>query len=298
MAVATRHTSELQVTVAALSACGPVRDGNEDHAGLGRVGLPDSSEHGPVRAAEGASETYRLPTRPVVGGGHALVFAMADGLGGHGGGDVASQLAIEALLDSVAAAASEVRPPTLLRTAFDQANQAIMDGALAGLGARRMQSTMTALMLTSQELFVAHVGDCRAYRMRRGRVEALTRDHTAVEEMVRLHLIDASAAATHPGRHALTRSLGADISVHVDQRHEPLIALDAFLLCTDGVWPHLTTRDIAAALRADPGDACQELVQRSIERGGDDNASAMIVRVDHARPTEDRPRGWRRLYRR
>ena len=162
---------------ASLTETGPVRSQNEDFLGWGRVGAS---------------------------GGH--LFAVADGLGAYGGGDVASRLAVEALLADVCGErAAGGRTPRLLRAAYDRANAVVFDAALDGHGTAKMQTTMSALLLEPGEAHLAHVGDCRAYRLRGDDLDLLTSDHTQVMEMMRMRLITAEQAAEHPARYALTR---------------------------------------------------------------------------------------------
>lgn len=228
---------------------------------------------------------------------------LGDGLGGHGGGDVASAIAVEALLD---AAGSAGVPGTSgdpsgrgwaaaeLRAAFESANRSIFDAALDGRGARKMQTTLSALALSPGSAYLGHVGDSRIYRLRNGVLDLLTTDHTQAMEMLRLRLITPAQAAAHPARHALTRSLGADIAVRPDLRREALQAGDTFLICSDGLWGALGAAEIGLTLGASPARAAEQLVARAIERDGDDNASALVVRVQAAgQAPAAPPRRWR-----
>ena len=297
----------LVVVHSAMSTTGPLRDRNEDHLGWGRVGDTDSGivvgsltamrPVGLIGAAEGAVDVWG----PVSGtnaevAGSGMVFVVADGLGGHGGGDVASHLAIGQLLERFGdVKESGSGGASLLRAGFNAANQRVFDAAVAGEGARRMQTTLTALVILSGEAHIGHVGDSRIYRSRGDMLELLTTDHTQVMEMIRMRLIRADQAADHPARHALTRSLGADITVRTDVRMEPLADGDTFLVCSDGLWSKVDAGEIREALREDPKVACERLVVMAIARGGEDNATAVVVRVERAGMVSDRPRGWRRF---
>lgn len=243
-----------------------MRPRNEDSLGRGRSGAPAA--------------------------GH--VFAVADGLGAYGGGDVASRMAIEALLGHAAEATD--RAPRILRSGFDRANAAVFDATLSGEHPARMQTTMSALLLEPGEAHLAHVGDSRVYRMRDGDLELLTTDHTQVMEMLRLRMISPEQAVDHPGRYALTRSLGAELILRTDVRQDTLQDGDTFLLCSDGLWSKAGVEDLRRCLEGDLEAACRELVSLAIDRGSDDNASALAVRVLNAGESRAQKGRWRRLF--
>ncbi|MDP9326237.1 MAG: protein phosphatase 2C domain-containing protein [Candidatus Dormibacteraeota bacterium] len=256
-----------------------MRPQNEDALGWGRIGAPleDNLEDA----------------------GQGLVFAVADGLGAYGGGDVASQMAVKVLLDHARGhpPGADLRPAKLLRTAFESANRGIFDAALAGEGSGKMQTTMSALVLSPGEAHLGHVGDCRGYRLRGGDVEILTTDHTQVMEMLRMRIISPEQAAEHPARHALTRSLGNDLLTRTDVRKEVLQDGDTFILCSDGMWGKLEVAEIRDALSTDDLQAaCDQLAELAWDRGGEDNITGMMVRVLSAGQAPERPAGWRRFF--
>jgi len=281
-------TTSLAVECAGLTVIGHVREHNEDR--LGWVAIDGEPPY--VTPAE---ETGIAGT--TVSSVQGLVFAVADGLGGYGGGEIASGMAVDSCLDHTPRAlAGGGRVSGALRSAFNRANQAILDAAIAGQGGRKMQSTLSALVFTPGEAYLGHVGDSRVYRRRDGDLELLTSDHSQVMELLRLHIITPEEAIDHPARFALTRSVGGDITVRVDVRSERLEPDDAFLLCSDGLWSNVTSSEIAAALNESPADACRRLVDLALERGGDDNATAMAIRVREAGQRQETPQGWRRLF--
>jgi PPM family protein phosphatase len=297
----------LVVVHGAMSTTGPVRERNEDHLGWGRIGSPQSSvvvgsltdvvAERLMSDVEGAVDAWGpLGSAGDAADASGFVFVVADGLGGYGGGDVASRLAIGELLDRVTATSDGAfRGATLLRAGFNAANQRVFDAALSGQGTRRMQTTLTALVLVAGEAHIGHVGDSRIYRSRGDMLDLLTIDHTQVMEMLRMRLLNADQAADHPARHALTRSVGAEITVRTDVRVESLVDGDRFLLCSDGLWSKVDSSEIQEALRADVAAGCERLVRLAIDRGGEDNATAVTVRVERAGTAADRPRGWRRF---
>ena len=280
-------TTSLAVEYAGLSVSGHVRDHNEDRIGWAAL-------DGDTAFVMPAQE-YTL-AQAVATSEQGLVFAVADGLGGYGGGDVAAGLAVEACLEHAQRNGSGGGLSGTLRGAFNKANQAIFDAALGGRGGHKMQSTLSALAITPGEAHLAHVGDSRVYRRHHGELEVLTSDHSQVMELLRLHIITPEQAIDHPARYALTRSVGGDITVRVDIRTERLDSGDTFLLCSDGLWSNVTASEIVEALAHSPADACERLVKLALDRGGDDNATAMVIRVREAGQRPEAPQGWRRLF--
>lgn len=210
---------------------------------------------------------------PTSGRGEGPVLLMvADGMGGHVAGDVASRVAVEAATESEGTPTERV----------EAANRAILDEVqrrpeLAGMG-----TTLTLVELDTDGLArFAHVGDSRAYLLREGRLRQLTTDHTVVNEYVQAGKISAEEAATHPQRSMLTRALGLVPVVQVDAFEEPLRPGDRLLLCSDGVSSMIDDDDIAHALqRRVPEEAAWDLVERANRAGGLDNATALVVDVE------------------
>lgn len=277
---------QLIVELAASSETGPVRSSNEDHLGWGRLGRAPFCVAQP--AAASATDLREEADR-------GWLFAVADGLGSYGGGDVASRLAVTTLLER-AASDPGAAPSSLLRSGFEAANRVVFDAAMAGQGTRKMQTTTSALLVTPGEAHLGHVGDCRIYRLRDQLLELLTTDHSQAMEMLRLRLITPEQAADHPGRAALTRSVGGDITVRTDIRQLGLEPDDTFLLCSDGLWGKVGAAEIREALAGSPAAACRWLIERAVERGGEDNATAMIVRVREPGQRSERPQRWRRFF--
>src|ERR1035437_9537330 len=281
-------STALAVEYAGVTAIGHVRDHNEDR--LGWVALDGEPPYVTPPAEHTIGESKAQS-------GVGFVFAVADGLGGYGGGDIASGMAVEASLAQAAQSrAGGGRVAGTLRDAFNRANHEILDAAITGRGGRKMQSTLSALVITPGEAHLGHVGDSRVYRRHDGDVEQLTTDHSQVMELLRLHIITPEQAIDHPARYALTRSVGGDITVRVDIRTERLESGDSFLLCSDGLWSNVTASEITEALARDPAFACERLVKLALERGGDDNATAMAIRVREAGQRPEAPQGWRRLF--
>jgi serine/threonine protein phosphatase PrpC len=215
--------------------------------------------------------------------GHT-VFAVADGLGGHQGGEVASAAAVAPL---EALAGRELATPTeaaeALAAAVQEANSAILDRAAGDPSLWGMGTTMTAAAVTADgHLQLAHVGDSRAYLLRDGALEQLTTDHTVVAELVRRGRLTPQLAAIHPERSILTRAVGLDARIPVDTP-DPLDLRpgDQCLLCSDGLTEAVPDPTIAELLSTDEDGnaACRSLIDAANEAGGPDNITVVLVRV-------------------
>jgi protein phosphatase len=281
------HEQPVRLRLATLSVVGPVRETNEDH-----VGWFDAGGHD-LAGTPGESTRFAELAGPAVG------LMVADGLGGHGRGDLASRTATRIVVQALAVAA---RPgPGDLRAALELANGALLAGELDGASDRRPgpQTTAAVLVFAAGSLHVAHIGDTRVYRMRDDVVELLTRDHSQAAELVRMKVIKPHQARTHPGRHLLTRSLGGDLILRADTASRAIYQGDAYAICTDGCWGGLDQEHFEAALRADPEAGASDLVSQAIASGGDDNATVAIIHVDAVGSSRDGDAPdrsfWRRL---
>jgi serine/threonine protein phosphatase PrpC len=228
----------VKVTAAAATDIGLVREGNED--------------------------SY-LTEEPL--------FAVADGMGGHRGGEVASQLAVETLeklfKQRVGDLPDQVQEAN--RVVFERS---VVDEKVAGMG-----TTLTAALVEGDRVRLAHVGDSRAYLLRDRKLRLLTEDHTLVHRMVSEGEISQEEAETHPQRSVLTRALGVDTVVDVDDDTVQVRPGDRLLLCTDGLTSMVSEEEIEEVLRTvpDPLDAAQRLVRMANEAGGVDNTTVVVL---------------------
>jgi PPM family protein phosphatase len=213
------------------------------------------------------------------------VFAVADGLGGHQGGEVASAMAVERLgaLDG-RSFAEPTQAAAALADAIADANRAILERGVADQGLWGMGTTVTAAAVVGDlVLQLAHVGDSRAYLLRGdGPPRQLTTDHTVVAELVRRGRLTPQQAASHPERSILTRAVGLDPNVQVEQPAPlGLQPGDQVLLCSDGLTETVADEQLAQALagQADGDDACQALIAAANAAGGPDNITVVLLRV-------------------
>jgi PPM family protein phosphatase len=205
-------------------------------------------------------------------------FAVADGMGGAKAGEVASAMATEGFEgESESGEPAEVQLARILR----DANRRIYDLAVADESHRGMGTTLTAAKITGDEISLAHVGDSRAYLMRDGELEQLTKDHSLVAELERSGQITAEAAEHHPQRSIITRALGPEPEVEVDTYTVPAREGDRFLLCSDGLTSMISDDEIGSILRsAESLDAAADaLVRAANQSGGKDNITVVLFRV-------------------
>ena len=214
----------------------------------------------------------------------AGLYAVADGMGGHAAGEVASATAIRAL--QAAFEASDEHSAESLESAAKAANRAVWEKARTNRGMLGMGTTLVAVAVVENEdgnsgLAVAHIGDSRLYQFRDQGLDQLTVDHSLVQELVDDGQISPAQAAVHPQRHVLTRALGVEPSVDVDVIPITPALGDRYVLCSDGLPREASDDQIAAVLArfADPTEAAKELVVLANSRGGSDNITVVVIDV-------------------
>jgi serine/threonine protein phosphatase PrpC len=209
------------------------------------------------------------------------LFAVADGMGGHAGGEVAARIAV----DAFGAAFSRQPTGAGLSEAVIQANEVVWEHSLENPELRGMGTTLTAVGLVNEDgkdvLALVNVGDSRSYRFHDGQLTQITTDHSLAEEMVRSGELTSGEAAVHPHRHILTRALGVSSEVSVDLWRIQPVRGDRYLLCSDGLTNELDVDQITEVLSsiADPRQAAELLVQAARTHGGSDNITAVVVDV-------------------
>ncbi|HOT94182.1 MAG TPA: protein phosphatase 2C domain-containing protein [Methanoregulaceae archaeon] len=208
------------------------------------------------------------------------VFVVADGLGGIPGGDVASRIAARRIGEALSRDEGDGTPEERVRTAIARAGDAIRLHASSDPGVTGMATTVVLVLVPeSGPYLVAHVGDSRAYLLRDGRMEALTRDHSVIQELLDAGRISVEVARHHPQRHVITRSLGHAGSAVPELRFVGRRPGDRILLCSDGLTTMLGDPEIESILvrYTEPMQCCRELVQRANTRGGLDNISVVVI---------------------
>lgn len=207
------------------------------------------------------------------------IFAVADGMGGHRAGEIASSIALDVLKSNLAKQSKDPLDQKLVN-AIKLANKEIYTKAIRDLDRRGMGTTLTAAVLHDDKLYVGHVGDSRLYLLRDGKLTQLTGDHSLVAQMVESGHLKPEEAEVHPQRSIITRAVGSEADVEVDVVITDILPDDRFLLCTDGLTSMLTDNEIAETLRDrdDLDAACRELVDWANDRGGNDNITAIIFK--------------------
>jgi PPM family protein phosphatase len=248
----------LELEFAHLSDRGRAREGNEDS--LGHV----------------------IPSTAAQVHSHGWLFVLADGMGGHEDGEIASRLAVETMLAGFRKIPKGVMHASLLPRLVQDANHAVYEaGHARNARGGSMGSTLVACALRFDSAVVSHVGDSRCYLFRNGHGGPLTRDHTVADEQVRLGILSQSEAAEGDGRHLLTRSLGQELFVAADTITVNVVPGDVLLLCSDGLHGLLPHAMIEHLIHVNPDleKAAEALVAAANQAGGHDNVSVQLIRV-------------------
>ena len=208
------------------------------------------------------------------------LFVVADGMGGHTRGDVASRLAVETLRETYYEAERSEPLPEALRVSVQIANAAVYRESRLAVGEAPMGTTLTALVIRDHDAFLAHVGDSRAFLVRGRQMRQLTEDHSLVAEMVRDGVLSATEAEHHPSAHVILRALGLAEDVTIEaQGPLALRTGDTLVLCTDGLTRQVRSHEIRRLAESRPlRRACEGLVSLANERGGPDNITLQLIR--------------------
>jgi protein phosphatase len=248
----------LDVEFTQLSDPGKSRDHNEDSLGFAQPETPERAHS------------------------HGWLFALADGVGGHDHGEVASATAIQQVREGFRKApASEPLSALLTRLAREANVRVYETGKQKSAGGSNMATTLVACALRHDRAAIVHAGDSRCYLIRNSLASLLTRDHTVANEHLRMGLISAQTAATATTRHLLARSLGTDLFVNVDVSEHQILPGDVLALCSDGLHNSVEGSEIAA-VSGNGGDlsaAARRLIDLANDRDGGDNISVLLVRI-------------------
>jgi protein phosphatase len=254
--VITSQSAGLEINVAIRTDVGCQRDRNEDSAVFIRPGDPG------------------LLTRK------GVLTVVADGIGGHSAGETASRMAVDIIGRRYFEHPGEWRPA--LVESLRDANAAILERSRGSDALRDMGTTCTALVIREGFAWCGHVGDSRLYLVRQGRIYAMTEDHSAVMEKVRLGLLTIGEARRHADRNIILRALGSKADVCVDTWDEPfpVASGDRFIVCSDGLYDVVDDFEISFVVaNTEPPDAAQRLIALACERGAPDNVTAVVIAI-------------------
>ena len=213
------------------------------------------------------------------------LFLVSDGMGGHRGGAIASEIVAEDLPVMIENALDKLKVGTprtvrvlLNKLIAEQSKQVQLEGT-SETGFRDMGATLVIVLLRKGRCFVANIGDSRAYRLRKGRMLQLTRDHSVISELIEKGRIEPEQAADHDAQGQITRYIGMEEKARSHVRSFILKKDDRLLLCTDGLTDMVTDKEIAAILKAerDPQDACESLIAAANKAGGHDNITTLVI---------------------
>lgn len=209
------------------------------------------------------------------------LFIVADGMGGHRGGDRASQIAVLTAKATYEAKINEhLAPPLALDHAFIEAAKKVHEESLANADLMGMGTTLSALVISNDHAFIAHIGDTRIYCARDGLLHQLTSDHSLVNEQVQAGILTQEDARISPLRNIITRAIGHNENVRADYFSLAIKKDDIFLLCSDGLNNMLLDGEISKIISTfPPQQAVRELIAEANRNGGDDNITAILVKV-------------------
>jgi PPM family protein phosphatase len=233
----------------------------------------DRSDQGRVRTSNEDSKVANLQKK---------IFLVADGMGGHAAGEVASQMAASTVEEILSNAEPDSNPEELLQKAVQNANTRVYEAQANQIEYRGMGSTLTLLLIRENQFYLAQVGDSRAYLLRNETLTQLTRDHSIVWQLYEDHLITKEDLSRHPRKNLITRSIGTHEQVEVDIQSDEIHENDIFLLCSDGLTDVLSDQEIQKLLSSDgkyPQEICEVLVNEANAGGGPDNITVVVVSI-------------------
>jgi serine/threonine-protein kinase len=251
----------MELNVFTLSSKGPVRPKNEDYVG------------------------FWEPTDPEERQSRGSIAIIADGVGGHGRGDIASKLAVETAIHKFQECNPDMNAKAILREIFYSANMALYDSSANDRSSTRMATTMNVCIFKGRDVHVGHVGDSRLYLVRQEEIKKLTNDHSMTGLQLKLRLMTELEARASHLRSMLTRSVGAELVARFDYKRVTAMQHDRFLQCTDGLYCFMNDGEIAEGVdRLNLDEICPYLVNLAERRGTDDNLTAQLIHVDRVTP--------------
>jgi protein phosphatase len=249
-----------------------------------KVAVRSATDVGVRRQQNEDSHAFWTPDDPEERARHGVLLVVADGMGGSLAGEVASRIAVDTVTSTYRAGSGE-NPLDDLYRALEAANRAVNQESTGNPSLHGMGTTCTAVVVLDKDVLLAHVGDSRAYRIRQGRIQQLTNDHSLVAQMVRDGQLTAEQARSDPRRNVVTRSVGVAPEVEIDATRveDALVPGDTLLLCSDGLHGQVADDELAdIGSEPDLDAACDDAIALANERGGPDNITIILARVEAA----------------
>ncbi len=249
-----------------------------------KVRFGSGSDIGKERA--GNEDCYQVVCCAVVPEAIDAIFVVADGMGGHAAGEVASQMTVDSVVETLVSPDNRlgtlgaVEILGLMHSAIAQANQLIKEEGARSPEKRGMGTTCTLGVIQGDSLHLAHIGDSRGYLLRGRNLSRMTDDHSVVEEEVRRGLLTADQARVDPRRNLITAAIGLDRELSVETKSVKLFSGDRIMFCTDGLNSMITDQEIEAILVGNaPQESCQSLIDSANYAGGEDNVTVIVADV-------------------
>lgn len=211
----------------------------------------------------------------------SCAFVIADGLGGHNSGEIASRMAVEYIRDNLDAAGcfDGENASEKLEALVKKVNTAVYERSLGGAEVSGMGTTLTMAVITGSILTAAHVGDSRLYLIRNGVIRQLTDDHSYIGELVRQGKLTREEAEKHPRKNIITRAIGSCPELEVDIISHRIEADDIYVLCTDGLTNMVSESEIVEIVSgSEPETACARLIEAANRQGGEDNITVIVIK--------------------
>jgi len=238
------------------------------------------SEAGPHRETNEDTIGSFAPQDSLVLERKGYLYVVADGLGGHRAGEVASSAAVSTLGAEYYSPSNHSRVEPALKHAVQAANLRIHELTHRNPQYQSMETTLSAIVIAGAQAYVAHVGDTRVYHWRAGQLTQLTSDHSEAAELARLRVIKSERVRDHPGRSVLTRTLGSRLIPRPDYLRQAVQSGDQFVLCSDGLWSEIEDAELSELVAAHaPAEACRKLLDLALARDCHDNVSIQVIKV-------------------
>ena len=247
-----------------------------------KVTISSATHPGLKRDTNQDSHKVIIPNNKKILNNKGILLVLADGMGGNFGGEIASEMAVDIITNNYYKDNS-FRIWKSLRNSFYLANSQIYNKAQITPKLKNMGTTLTAIVLIKNKIYVAHVGDSRCYKLNDNHIKQITEDHSFVMELIKANMISEEEAIDHPKSNMITRAIGTDKIVLVDIIKKKIKQIEHILICCDGLYREISDEKIHEIVYShnDPSLACEALVQKAIDNGGNDNITVVLAKIEN-----------------